>query len=162
MNPDGSNVRELTFGYYDDREPVFSPDGTQIAFSSDRPVAGSPPGTASGSYNVWVLTLATGQLTEITHDAVLSNAYYPTWTPDGSHITYVDTTHSIDSVAANGQGSVQTLYTNAAMTLYSPTYSPDGKNLAYMGQSSGFGGADERESGAIDAVVCEWPGGVGQ
>ena len=67
MNPDGSNVRELTFGFYDDREPVFSPDGTQIAFSSDRPPVGSPPGVASGSYNVWVLTLATGQLTEITH-----------------------------------------------------------------------------------------------
>ena len=75
---------------------MFSPDRTQIAFSSDRPVAGSPPGTASGSYNVWVLTLATGQLTEITHEAVLSNAYYPTWTPDGSHITYVENSHSIE------------------------------------------------------------------
>jgi WD40 repeat protein len=40
MNPDGSNVRELTFGFYDDREPQFSPDGTKIAFSSDRPPAG--------------------------------------------------------------------------------------------------------------------------
>jgi Tol biopolymer transport system component len=150
MNPDGSNVRELTFGYYDDREPVFSPDGTQIAFSSDRPVAGSPPGTASGSYNVWVLTLATGQLTEITHEAVLSNAYYPTWTPDGSHITYVENSHSINSVSADGQGSVQTVYTNAAMTLYSPTYSPDGKNLAYTGQLAvGSGGPTSVNQGPL-------------
>ena len=149
MNPDGSNVRELTFGYYDDREPVFSPDGTQIAFSSDRPPAGSPAGAASGSYNVWVLTLATGQLTEITHDAVLSNAYYPTWTPDGSHITYVDSTHSIDSVAANGQGSVQMLYTNSSMTLFSPTYSPDGKNLAYVGQSSSSSGPTSVNAGPL-------------
>ena len=149
MNPDGSNVRELTFGYYDDREPVFSPDGTQIAFSSDRPPPGSPAGAASGSYNVWVLTLATGQLTEITHDAVLSNAYYPTWTPDGSHITYVDSTHSIDSVAANGQGSVQMLYTNSLMTLFSPTYSPDGKNLAYVGQSSSSSGPTSVNAGPL-------------
>ena len=150
MNPDGSNVRELTFGFYDDREPVFSPDGTQIAFSSDRPPSGSPGGVASGSYNVWVLTLATGQLTEITHDPVLSNAYYPTWTPDGSHVTYVDTTHAIDSVAANGQGSVQTLYSNASMTLYSPTYSPDGKNLAYVGQgSAGSGGPTSVNGGPL-------------
>ena len=150
MNPDGSNVRELTFGSYDDREPVFSPDGTQIAFSSDRPPAGSSAGVASGSYNVWVLTLATGQLTEITHDAVLSNAYYPTWTPDGSHLTYVDTSHAIDSVAANGQGSVQTLYSNASMTLFSPTYSPDGKNLAYVGQASaGSGGATSVNGGPL-------------
>ena len=149
MNPDGSNVRELTFGHYDDREPVFSPDGTQVAFSSDRPPAGSPAGIASGSYNVWVLTLATGQLTEITHDAVLSNAYYPTWTPDGSHITYVDTTHAIDSVAADGQGAVQTLYSNASMTLFSPTYSPDGKNLAYVGQSSAAGGPTSVNGGPL-------------
>jgi Tol biopolymer transport system component len=150
MNPDGSNVRELTFGNYDDREPVFSPDGTQIAFSSDRPPAGSPAGVASGSYNVWVLTLATGQVTEITHEAVLSNAYYPTWTPDGSHITYVDTSHAIDSVAANGQGSVQTLYSNASMTLFSPTYSPDGKNLAYVGQgSTGSGGPTSVNGGPL-------------
>ena len=104
MNPDGSNVRQLTSGSYDDREPRFSPDGSQIVFSSDRPAAGSPAGTASGSYNVWVLTLATGQLTEITDEAVLNNAYYPTWTPDGSHITYVDTTHAIKTVAADGRG----------------------------------------------------------
>jgi len=150
MNPDGSNVRELTFGFYDDREPMFSPDGTQIAFSSDRPAAGSPPGLASGSYNVWVLTLATGQLTEITHDPVLSNAYYPTWTPDGSHITYVDSTHAIDSVAANGQGAVQMLYTNSSITLYSPTYSPDGKNLAYVGQASaGSGGPTSVNGGPL-------------
>jgi Tol biopolymer transport system component len=147
MNPDGSNVRELTFGYYDDREPVFSPDGTQIAFSSDRPPAGSPPGTASGSYNVWVLTLATGQLTEVTHEAVLSNAYYPTWTPDGSHITYVENSHTINSVAANGQGAVQPLYTNASMTLYSPTYSPDGKNLAYVGQLAASAGGPTSVNG---------------
>ncbi|MBV8576482.1 MAG: PD40 domain-containing protein, partial [Acetobacteraceae bacterium] len=149
MNPDGSNVRELTFGYYDDREPVFSPDGTQIAFSSDRPPLGSPDGTASGSYNVWVLTLATGQMTEITHDPVLSNAYYPTWTPDGSHITYVDSTHAIDSVAANGQSPPQTLYSNQSMTLYSPTYSPDGKNLAYVGQSSASGGPTSVNGGPL-------------
>ena len=85
MNPDGSNVRELTDGFYDDREPQYSPDGTKIAFSSDRPPDGSPPGTATGSYNIWTLTLATGQLTEVTHQSGGANDYYPTWTPDGKH-----------------------------------------------------------------------------
>ncbi|MFL5864218.1 MAG: amidohydrolase family protein [Solirubrobacteraceae bacterium] len=131
MNPDGSNLRELTFGFYDDREPVFSPDGSKIAFSSDRPAAGSPAGAASGSYNIWVLTVATGQLTEVTHAAVLSNDYFPTWTPDGSHITFVDSNHAIESIDANGQGSTQTLYSDPNVTFSSPTYSPDGKNLAY-------------------------------
>ena len=80
MNPDGTNVRQLTSGYYDDREPQFSPDGTEIVFSSDRPPVGGPAGVATGSYNIWVLTLATGHLTEITHASGGPNYYYPTWT----------------------------------------------------------------------------------
>jgi Tol biopolymer transport system component len=131
MNPDGSNVRELTFGFYDDREPQFSPDGTKIVFSSDRPPDGSPAGTATGSYNVWTLTLATGQVTEITHQSGATNDYYPTWTPDGKQITYVDTSHAIESIAADGTGAPASLYSDPANTFYSPTWSPDGKSLAY-------------------------------
>jgi Tol biopolymer transport system component len=131
MNPDGSNVRELTSGFYDDREPQFSPDGSKIVFSSDRPPDGAPAGTATGSYNLWTLTLATGQLTEITHASGGVDYYYPTWSPDGTQITYVDTSHAIESVPADGTGSATTLYTDAASTFYSPTWSPDGKSLAY-------------------------------
>ena len=131
MNPDGSNVRELTSGFYDDREPQFSPDGTKIVFSSDRPPAGSPAGTATGSYNIWTLTLASGQLTEITHASGGVTYYYPTWSPDGKQITYVDSSHAIESVAADGTGSATTLYSDPTNTFYSPTWSPDGKSLAY-------------------------------
>jgi Tol biopolymer transport system component len=53
MGPDGSDKRALTSGPYDDREPTWSPDGKRIAFSSDR---------AGGSYDVWVLDVATGGL----------------------------------------------------------------------------------------------------
>ncbi len=137
MNPDGTNLRELTSGYYDDREPQFSPDGTQIAFSSDRPPIGSPPGIATGSYNIWVLTLASGELTEITHASGGPNDYYPTWSPDGKQITFVDTNHAVETVAASGQGPITTLYSNSADTFYSPTWSPDGKTLAYTALVNG-------------------------
>src|ERR1700733_13379559 len=131
MNPDGSNVRELTSGFYDDREPQFSPDGAKIAFSSDRPPAGSPAGVATGSYNVWTLTLATGQLTEATHLSGGANDYYPTWTPDGKQITYVDTSHAIESTPSDGTGTPTTVESDPVNTFYSPTWSPDGKSLAY-------------------------------
>jgi Tol biopolymer transport system component len=131
MNPDGSDVRELTSGFYDDREPQFSPDGTKIVFSSDRPPDGAPAGTATGSYNLWTLTLASGQLTEITHASGGTNYYYPTWSPDGNQITYVDSSHAIESIAADGTGTATTLYADPANTFYSPTWSPDGKSLAY-------------------------------
>jgi Tol biopolymer transport system component len=131
MNPDGTHVRQLTSGYYDDREPQFSPDATKIVFSSDRPPDGAPAGTATGSYNVWTLTLATGKLSEITHASAGTNDYYPTWTPDGKQITYVDSSHAIESVPADGTGTPTTLYSDPLNTFYSPTWSPDGKSLAY-------------------------------
>ena len=49
IDPDGSNQRKLTWGPFDDREPVWSHDGTRIAFSSDR---GNPLGS---DYNIWML-----------------------------------------------------------------------------------------------------------
>ena len=46
------NQRKLTWGAFDDREPIWSHDGTRIAFSSDR---GNPLGS---DYNIWTLDTA--------------------------------------------------------------------------------------------------------
>jgi Tol biopolymer transport system component len=45
MNADGSGLRAITSGPFDDREPSWSRDGNRIAFSSDR----------SGNYDVFDL-----------------------------------------------------------------------------------------------------------
>ena len=63
INPDGTNQRKLTWGTFDDREPIFSHDGTRIAFSSDR---GNPLGS---DYNIWMLDLRNGELKQITKGA---------------------------------------------------------------------------------------------
>jgi Tol biopolymer transport system component/imidazolonepropionase-like amidohydrolase len=74
---EGGTAEQLTFGPYYDTDPVFSPDGTRVAFVSDR----------DGSEgNVFVLELATGQITQLTHE---SWAGQPTWTPDGQAIVYL-------------------------------------------------------------------------
>ncbi len=48
LNADGSNPVPLTLDRYDDREPVFTPDGKGIVFSSDR----------SGIYQLYYLPLS--------------------------------------------------------------------------------------------------------
>ena len=60
---DGNNQHQLTEGTFDDREPIFSHDGSQIAFSSDR---GNPLGSDN---NIWVLDVKTGALARTHHQS---------------------------------------------------------------------------------------------
>src|SRR5215469_18898885 len=51
MKPDGTSLKQLTFGHGDDREPRVSPDGRTIAFTYDR--------SFEGSYDIWTVDVAT-------------------------------------------------------------------------------------------------------
>jgi imidazolonepropionase-like amidohydrolase/Tol biopolymer transport system component len=71
----GGKAERLTAGMEFDAQPRFSPDGTRIVFVSDR----------SGSDNLWILTLATRELSQLTRretDRFVS----PIWMPDGRSI----------------------------------------------------------------------------
>ena len=77
VKADGSELKAVTSGPFDDREPSWSPDGQRIAFSSDR----------SGTYDVWVVTLATGDVAQLTADP--SNEFHPSWRGGSSEIAFV-------------------------------------------------------------------------
>jgi len=54
---------QADLGNVDDREPIWSHDGTRIAFSSDR-------GDALGSdYNIWTLDTRSGDLRQVTKNS---------------------------------------------------------------------------------------------
>jgi acylaminoacyl-peptidase len=77
INRDGSEHRPLTTGNTTDSSPRWSPDGTQIAFISDR----------DGAAQVYRMWLDTGQTAKLTN---LENA--PSgiaWSPDGKWISLV-------------------------------------------------------------------------
>ena len=126
MKPDGSDLRQLTTGHGDDRDPRFSPDGTTIAFASDR--------AFNGSYDIWTVDVATGTLTQRTFDNTLEE-FEPAWSPDGASIAFVSGTSSagarIESIDMAGNRA--TLVTAPiGARLNSPSWSPNGSKLAYI------------------------------
>jgi Tol biopolymer transport system component/imidazolonepropionase-like amidohydrolase len=71
----GGTATPITSGMAMDVQPRFSPDGTHIAFVSDR----------SGREQVWTLELATGDTTQITKGRG-ADVLSPEWTPDGDYL----------------------------------------------------------------------------
>ena len=77
LSSPGGTAEQLTFGPYYDSDPVFSPDGSRLAFTSDR----------DGSEgNIFLLTLEGHNLVQLTHEEHAGRA---TWSPDGKSIIYL-------------------------------------------------------------------------
>lgn len=74
MPAEGGQARRLTEGRSWNLAPRYSPDGSLIAFNSDR----------SGSFDVWILDRATGELTNISRDE--DNVLRPSWSSDGRRV----------------------------------------------------------------------------
>jgi len=73
----GGPAEQLTFGPSFDSDPVFSPDGTRIAFVSDRD---------GSDGNVFVLDSESGDVGRVTS---VQQAARPVWTPDGQGVAFL-------------------------------------------------------------------------
>ena len=73
---DGSTITRITHDAARDWMPTFSPDGSEIAFASNR----------EGTFDIYVVPTAGGPPTRLTHHE--DDALHPTFSPDGRRIAY--------------------------------------------------------------------------
>jgi Tol biopolymer transport system component len=71
----GGEAERITTGLPFDGQPRYSPDGTKLAFVSDR----------SGEENLWVLTLGEDEPEQVTKGEA-GGYQSPEWTPDGNYL----------------------------------------------------------------------------
>jgi Tol biopolymer transport system component len=78
LDRDGKVIQKLTDDEFNDRGPSWSPDGSRIAFVSNR----------SGDYQLWTIRPDGAGLTPLTANA--KGAFVPIWSPDGKQLAWFE------------------------------------------------------------------------
>ena len=133
MRPDGTGVKRLTI-LPDPKSPFsapdWSPDGTQLVFTS--------PSPSSRLGQVYRINADGSGLTQLTHGTRI-DADSASWSPDGSKIVLKRAgsgEYAIWVMNADGSGLkrlTSELYDNS-----DPTFTPDGKHILYASQKDGY------------------------
>ena len=151
--PDGSNQHTLTWGPFDDREPVWSHDGTHLAFSSDR---GDPLGS---DYNIWTLDVRSGELRQLTKDP--ADDFMPSWSPDDKEIAFASARENQQAVwAVNVATAAERKVTTAAGRVDAPSFGPGGQLVYHVtpGAAGGRGGGGRGGGSGADESRYEIDG----
>lgn len=133
---------QLTFGDYDDAEAVWSPDGTQIAFTSNR----TAEPDSNDNADIWIVS-ATGDAATREPRRLTDNPgsdYSPAWSNDGKSIAYVTVTepaliwyatnHLAIVPAAGGAARVLTVAIDR--NIASPVFAPDDRSILFLIEDS--------------------------
>ncbi len=121
----GGEARAVTGSMAFDSQPAFAPDGTRMAFVSDR----------SGAENVWVARPDGGEARQVTSNDSAHEFVSPAWSADGSHI-FVSLYRS-DRNATElwrypvSEGAPSEELTQGRFSALGAAPSPDGRHLYY-------------------------------
>jgi Tol biopolymer transport system component len=126
IDGNGDNLTRLTTNTASDFQPAWSPDGSQIAFASDR----------DGNFEVFVMDADGSEPVNLTNAA--AGDAEPDWSPDGTKIAFMSARNgNAEIYMMNADGSEPKRLTKKAAADVDPVWSPDGTKIAFMSDRDG-------------------------
>jgi Tol biopolymer transport system component len=126
IDSDGSNFAQLSIGEAQDLSPSWSPDGTRIAFHSNR----------DGNFDIFVMNADGSELVNLTHHP--SDDQFPAWSPDGAQIAFTSDRDGNEEIyIMRADGTTIERLTDDIGRSKRPVWSPDGKLIAFYSDREG-------------------------
>src|SRR5262249_43535318 len=112
--------RRLTSGMAIDRQPVYSPDGKSVMFSSNR----------GGTLDLWEVSVETGGMHRVTDDP--EDDWDPAYSPDGRSIFWCSSRSGAFEIwAARRDGSAPRQVSRDSLDAENPSVTPDNRWVLY-------------------------------
>jgi len=148
--------------------PIFSPDGSKVAFESA--ASNLVPDDTNSTYDIFVKDLVTGAIARVSIDAAgrqgNDDTWSPVFSPDGSKMSFVSDASNLvpDDTNSTSDIFVKDLVTGAITRVstdalgiagnwgsYGPSFSPDGSKVGFMSNASNL--VPDDTNSAPDAFV---------
>ncbi len=133
VNPDGTGTQAVTADTYDSISPALSPDGTKLAYVTNR----------DGNYEIYVKEVdapAASPGTRLTYHGGEDN--YPAWSPDGNKLVFSRRVGGAqpDIYIMDADGSNVSLFARVGSSSVDdsmPAWSPDGQWIVFRSKAAG-------------------------